>query len=88
MHLSANIRYKITNQDKERRGLVSASYKMGHKAPLTFGQFIATLIKTACEFAVETGLIGTTEELQAQLNEAFDWCGGLIVEDTPEKTDI
>lgn len=81
MHPSASIRYNLKGHDKERRGLISANYQVGKKSPLSFAQFISALVGTACEFAVDTGLIETTEELQAQLQEAFDWSRGIIVEE-------
>jgi len=81
MYLRANIHYILEACTEEYRGLIHQRYAVGKNRELSFEEFIATLVRSACEIAVDTGLIQATEELQASLDEAFALCKGLIVED-------
>ena len=77
MHLRANVHYILEDRPKEYRGLIHQRFKIDRKS---FGGLIMALIETACETAMDTGLIQTTEELQNELDEAFTYCKGLSVE--------
>ena len=78
MHLRANIHYILEAKTEEYRGLIHQRFKIDRES---FGGLIMALIGTACETAVDMGLIQTTEELQNELDKAFAYCKGLIVED-------
>lgn len=77
--LKASVRYSIKVVDKERRGLVAATYSIERDKLVPF---LIGLITSACEFMVDVGELSTTEELQAALNEVSSWCGGLCIDET------
>ena len=79
MHLRANVHYILEDRPKEYRGLIHQRFKIDRES---FGGLIIALIETACETAVDMGLIQTTEELQSELDKAFTYCKGLILEDS------
>jgi hypothetical protein len=84
-HLRANIHYILEARTEEYRGLIHQRYAIGKNRELTFEEFIATLVRSACETAVDMGLLQTTEELQGELDKAFAWCKGLLVEDMDDR---
>lgn len=84
MHLSAYIKYTLKDRPKGHLGLTGQGYSVGKKDPLTLAQFIATLVRTAVETAHMMSLVKDTEELQAAIEEAFQWCQGLIIEEVPD----